>query len=75
MTTEQTGADASDQSGDRVMVNVSAGILPGSHPEEDWQPGTVVGRNENGQYRIMLDGAIAGRQAEKDAAPEHMRRL
>lgn len=59
--------------GDRVEVNISAGILPGANPEPDWQPGTVVERMANGRYRIRLDEPIAGQTAEKEAAPEHVR--
>lgn len=61
------------RTGDRVEVNVSAGIIPGAHPEEDWQPGTVVDRMDNGLYRVDIDAPIAGRQAMKEAAPEHLR--
>lgn len=62
------------QQGDRVEVNVSAGILPGSNPEPDWQPGTVEERLPNGLYRVRLDHGVAGRAAVKEAAAEHMRR-
>jgi hypothetical protein len=61
--------------GDRVLVDVSAGILPGEHAAPDWQPGTVASRMENGYYRVRLDVEIAGRPAEKEAAPEHVRSL
>ena len=61
------------RTGDRVEVNVSAGIVPGTSPEPDWQPGTVVERLDNGLYRVRLDAPIAGRTAEKEAAPEHLR--
>jgi len=59
--------------GSRVEVNISAGILPGSHPEPDWQPGTVIAVQPNGMLRIRLDEPIAGQTAEKDALPEHVR--
>jgi ribosomal protein L21E len=61
--------------GDRVEVDVSAGIVPGAHPEPDWQPGTVVEPRPEGMYRVRLDAPIAGRTAEKDALPEHIRPL
>lgn len=61
--------------GDRVLVDVSAGILPGEQTAPDWHPGTVAERMENGFYRVRLDMEIAGRAAEKEAAPEHLRRL
>ena len=63
------------RAGDRVEVNVSAGIVPGANPDPDWQPGTVVERLENGMYRVRLDTPIAGRTAEKETAPEHLRVL
>ena len=63
------------QSGDRVEVNLSAGIVPGGAIEPDWQPGTVAEQLPNGQYRIRLDNPIAGRTAEKEAAPEDIRPL
>jgi hypothetical protein len=62
------------QPGDRVEVNVSAGIVPGAAGEPDWQPGTVQEQLPNGLYRVRLDYPIAGRAAVKDAAPEHIRR-
>jgi len=61
------------RTGDRVEVDVNAGIVPGTAPEPDWQPGEVVERLENGTYRVRLDEPIAGRTAEKEAAPEHIR--
>ena len=61
------------QPGDRVDVDVSAGILPGERAAPDWQSGTVVERLPNGYYRIRLDLPIGGRTAEKEAAPEHVR--
>jgi hypothetical protein len=61
--------------GERVLVNISAGIAPGAEGEAEWQPGTVEERMENGFYRVRLDGEIAGRGAEKEAAPEHIRAL
>ena len=61
------------RTGDRVEVNVSAGIVPGTDPEPDWQTGTVVERLDDGRYRVRLDAPIAGRTAEKEAAPEHLR--
>jgi hypothetical protein len=61
------------QPGERVEVDVSAGILPGGRAEPDWQPGTVIERLANGYYRVRLDMPIAGRTAEKEAAPEHVR--
>jgi hypothetical protein len=61
------------QPGDRVEVDISAGILPGTSPTPDWQPGTIVERLDNGRYRVRLDMAIAGRGAEKETAPEHIR--
>jgi hypothetical protein len=63
------------RSGERVLVNVGAGIVPGAAGAPDWQPGTIEERLENGFYRVRLDAAIAGRTAEKDAAPEHIRPL
>jgi hypothetical protein len=59
--------------GDRVEVDVSAGILPGERAAPDWQSGTVVERLPNGFYRVRLFLPIAGRTAEKEAAPEHVR--
>jgi hypothetical protein len=59
--------------GDRVEVDISAGILPGTNPEPDWQAGTVVARLDNGRYRIRLDEPIAGQTAEKEAATDHVR--
>ena len=59
--------------GDRVLVNISAGILPGEEGVPDWQPGTVEELLPNGYYRVRLDQEIAGRLAEKEAAPEHLR--
>lgn len=61
--------------GDRVLVNISAGVLPGQEAEPDWQGGTVEERLPNGLYRILLDEAISDRSAEKEALPEHMRPL
>lgn len=61
------------QTGDRVQVNISAGIAPGADPEPDWRTGTVLGRLQNGMYRISLDDPIGGQQAEKEALPEHIR--
>jgi hypothetical protein len=63
------------QPGDRVLVDVSAGILPGERTAPDWQPGTVSERMESGLYRVRLDMEIGGRPAEKEAAPEHLRPL
>jgi hypothetical protein len=63
------------QAGDRVLVNISAGIVPGADGSPDWQAGTVAELLPNGFYRVSLDQEIAGRGAEKDAAPEHVRRL
>jgi hypothetical protein len=63
------------RNGDRVAVNISAGIVPGANPEPDWQPGTVVERLEDDRYRVRLDAPIAGRTAEKEAAAEHLRPL
>jgi hypothetical protein len=62
------------QPGERVEVNVSAGIVPGANPEPDWQPGTIAARLADGRYRVTLDLPIAGRTAEKEAAPESIRR-
>jgi ribosomal protein L21E len=59
--------------GDRVEVDISAGILPGTNPEPDWRTGVVVERTSAGRYRIRLDDPIAGQTAEKEAAPEHVR--
>lgn len=61
--------------GDRVQVNISAGIVPGAHPEPDWQPGTVTARLPDGMYRVRLDAPISGRTAEKDATEQHIRPL
>jgi hypothetical protein len=61
--------------GDRVLVDISAGIVPGGHATPDWQPGTVRERLPNGRYRVRLDVPIAGRAAEKEAASEHIRPL
>ncbi len=63
------------RAGDRVLVNVSAGILPGGDGAPDWQPGTVAERLPNGYYRVRLDQEIAGRSADKEAEPEHLRPL
>ena len=63
------------QAGDRVLVNVGAGIVPGAQGSPDWQTGTVAERLPNGYYRVQLDAEIAGRSAEKEAAPEHVRPL
>lgn len=60
--------------GDRVEVDVNAGIVPGTHPGPDWQTGTLQGRAENGMYVVRLDTPIGGREALKEAAPEHVRR-
>jgi hypothetical protein len=57
------------KTGDVVEVNISAGIVPGANPDPDWQRGTVISRLDNGYYRIQLHDPIAGRAAEKDAAP------
>lgn len=62
------------QPGDRVEVNISAGIVPGAQGEPQWEPGTVRERLDNGLYRIRLDMPIGGRVAEKEATPEHIRR-
>lgn len=59
--------------GDRVEVDISAGILPGVETEPDWQPGTVERRLPNGLFRILLDAPIEDRTARKDAKPEHIR--
>lgn len=61
--------------GDRVLVNLSAGILPEAdrEPAPDWQPGTVAERLDNGFYRVRLDQEIGGRPADKETAPEHIR--
>lgn len=67
-------SEATYQAGDRVEVDISAGILPGQHAEPNWQLGIVRGRGEDGLYRVELVRSIAGRPAEKDAAPEHIRR-
>jgi hypothetical protein len=61
--------------GDRVEVDISAGILPGTRPDPDWQRGTVLERLADGMLRIRLDEPIAGQTAEKDALPEHVRPL
>ena len=61
--------------GARVEVDISAGILPGTSPEPDWQPGTVMERLPNGRYLVRLDEPIAGRAAEKEAAAEHSRQI
>jgi hypothetical protein len=61
--------------GDRVLVNLSAGILPGEPRAPDWQPGTIEERLDNGYYRVHLDAPIAGRDAVKEAASEHIRAL
>ncbi len=65
------------QPGERVEVNISAGIVPDetTEPEPQWEPGTVLERMPSGLYRIQLDHPIGGRLAEKEAAPEHIRRL
>ena len=62
------------QRGDRVEVNVSAGIVPGGEADPDWQPGTVEERLPTGLYRIRLDNPIAGRLAGKEAEPHNIRR-
>jgi hypothetical protein len=59
--------------GDRVEVDISAGILPSADPEPDWRSGSVVARLDNGMVRIRLDDPIAGQAAEKEARPEHIR--
>lgn len=64
---------ATFQTGDRVLVNISAGIVPGTEGSPDWQPGTVEEVMPNGYLRVRLDQEIAGRGAEKEAAPEHVR--
>lgn len=61
--------------GDRVLVNISAGIMPGAAGSPDWQPGTVAEILTNGYYRVRLDQQIAGRGADKEAASAHVRRL
>lgn len=72
--TAQPSRDASFEVGDRVEVDISAGILPGATSDPDWQLGVVRGQTEDGLYRVELVRSIAGRPAEKDAAPEHIRR-
>jgi len=62
------------KSGDRVLVNVSAGIVSGVAGAPDWEPGTVLDRLDNGFYRVRLDEEIGGREAIKEAALEHIRR-
>lgn len=59
--------------GERVQVNISAGLVTSGSGAPDWQLGTVVERLPNGYYRIRLDQPIGGRSAEKEAAPDHMR--
>jgi len=61
--------------GDRVQVNLTAGIVPGEEGTPDWQAGTVEQRLPNGLYRILLDEPISDRTAEKEALPEHVRPL
>jgi hypothetical protein len=61
------------QPGDRVEVNISAGIVPGAEPVPEWEAGIVEERLPNGFYRIRLEHSISGRAATKDAAPEHLR--
>jgi hypothetical protein len=38
-------------------------------------PSTVAELLDNGMVRVRLDAPIAGRTAEKEAAPEHIRPL
>jgi hypothetical protein len=59
--------------GQRVLVDISAGILPDSEATPDWQPGVVEERLETGWYRVRLDRPVGGREAVKEAAPEHIR--
>ncbi len=61
------------RAGDRVEVNISAGIVPGATPEPEWEPGTVEEQSPDGLVRVRLDHPIAGRSAIKEAAPEHIR--
>ena len=63
------------KAGDRVQVNITAGILPGETGEPDWQAGAIEEQLPNGLYRIRLDEPISGRTAEKEALPEHIRPL
>src|SRR5437660_175971 len=60
---------------EHLLVNISAGIVPGVAGAPDWQTGTITERLENGYYRVRLDQPVAGREAVKDAAPEHVRPL
>ena len=62
------------QPGDRVEVDISAGIIPGAQATPDWQPGTIAERLTDGRYRVRLDQPIGGRAADKEAAAEHIRR-
>ncbi len=59
--------------GERVQVNISAGLVTSGSGAPDWQLGTVEEQLANGLYRIRLDVAIGGRTAVKEAAPEHIR--
>src|SRR5262249_14302868 len=73
---ERGGATvAEDRAGARGGGGGSGGSVPGAHPQPDWQPGSVVERQPDGMYRVRLDAPIAGRTAEKDALPEHIRPL
>jgi len=48
--------------GERVLVDIAAGIVPGAPAHApDWQPGTVQARLPDGRYRVALDLPIAGR--------------
>ena len=66
--------EAEYRPGERVEVNVSAGIVPGGEAEPDWQPGTVAEQLPNGMYRVRLENPIAGRPAEKEAESHNIRR-
>jgi hypothetical protein len=61
------------RAGDRVEVDISAGIVPGAQAEPEWEQGTIEERLPNGFYRVRLEHPIAGRAATKDAASEHIR--
>ena len=63
------------QAGDRVEVDIAAGITPAVESVAEWKPGTVIERLPSGLYRIRLLEPIGGREAEKEARPEHIRGL
>ena len=61
------------QPGDRVEVDISAGLLPGVETEPQWETGTIEDVQPSGMLVVRLDGSIAGRPALKEARMDHLR--